>query len=181
MQIQILGKQLQITDARIEYCNIHKKYADLAHEMGDNFIAWSESLNGYKSFWEKCHTGDRMIEKAIQIGLDDLIERGNYRLTINVFMEQYIANNLNWPNVLLDWQEQFQDVINDNEALNEHRTQRRQSRTRLIGGGFGIEGAAKGMATAGAVNLGTNILHGMFNGIAGAISNAAKETKLSKL
>ena len=41
----------------------------------------------------------------------------------------------------------------------------KESRFRIIGGGFGIEGAIKGMAIAGAANLTTGAFYSLFNGI----------------
>lgn len=65
--------------------------------------------------------------------------------------------------------DQYDAIVSEQEAAEEYRAERKASRSRVVGGGFGVGGALKGMATAGAMNA----VSGMGHSIANAIGNAA--------
>ncbi len=82
------------------------------------------------------------------------------------------------------WQEieeAYQAIVGRQEDLREYRQVRKEGRGRVVGGGFGLEGAAKGMMAAGAVNMATGALHSVGNAIGNlgsAISAASAKDKL---
>lgn len=83
---------------------------------------------------------------------------------------QHIHSLLN----LLIFSEAKSLSIDYEKAYNKYkRDVNKDSRTRIIGGGFGIEGAIKGMAIAGAANLTTGAFYSLFNGARGIIDNLA--------
>lgn len=96
---------------------------------------------------------------ALQLGLYD-------------FNEEMLTNHLSWRNgtVTNTLVSAFNDVQTtlDNIDLQETseknaREYRKETRLKVVGGGFGIAGAAKGMAIAGAANLATGAVHSTFN------------------
>lgn len=56
-----------------------------------------------------------------------------------------------------------------------YRDYRKKARGRFVGGGFGLEGAIKGMAMAGAANLATGLLHSVANAF-GNVGSAIKRS-----
>lgn len=79
--------------------------------------------------------------------------------------------------------EQYQEIVGRQEGMREYRQARKDSRGRLVGGGFGLGGAAKGIVTAGAVNVATGALHSVGNAIGNmgsAISAANAKDRLFK-
>ena len=60
---------------------------------------------------------------------------------------------------------QYNAIIEKQEAEEEYRAERKASRGRVSGGGFGVGGALKGMATAGAMNAISGAGHSIVNAI----------------
>lgn len=74
------------------------------------------------------------------------------------------------------------DLINgDRDEDFARREMRKESRGRVIGGGFGLEGAIGGMVTAGAMNLATGLAHSAFNLIGDSISAYSAYSKKHKV
>ncbi len=63
------------------------------------------------------------------------------------------------------------------EQMRSYRAAQSAKRLRWQGGGFGITGAIKGAITAGALNLGTDMVRGIGN----SITNASDRAKFKKL
>lgn len=82
----------------------------------------------------------------------------------------------------------FSDLSKENDYIDleqqdkaDYRQERKDSRGRVVGGGFGFSGAVKGMVTAGAMNAATGLIHGAFNAIGNvgsAISAASAKSSL---
>lgn len=75
----------------------------------------------------------------------------------------------------------YQDILNQQEAEKEYRAMRKDSRGRVVGGGFGLGGAVKGMATAGAINAASGLGHSVFNAIGNVGSAISASSQKSKL
>ena len=71
----------------------------------------------------------------------------------------------------------------NSEQKNEElaREIRKENRFRVVGGGFGVTGAVKGMAMAGAINLGTGIAHSAFNVVGDIFSSLSASSARSDL
>lgn len=59
----------------------------------------------------------------------------------------------------------YQDIVYSAQSERDYRRQRKENRGRFVGGGFGIDGALKGMIQAGALNAITGAAHSVFNAI----------------
>ena len=59
----------------------------------------------------------------------------------------------------------YDEIVGEQEGMRQYRQARKDSRGRLVGGGFGLTGAAKGIMKAGAVNMATGALHSVGNAI----------------
>ena len=71
--------------------------------------------------------------------------------------------------------DKYNDIVAEQEAEEEYRAERKANRGRVVGGGFGVSGAIKGMAAAGAMNA----ISGMGHGIVNAIGNAGSALSAS--
>ena len=77
--------------------------------------------------------------------------------------------------------EKYNQIIADQAAEEEYRAERKANRGRVVGGGFGVGGALKGMATAGAMNLVSGAGHGLVNAIGNAGSALAASSSKKAL
>lgn len=64
--------------------------------------------------------------------------------------------------------------------MRQYRELRKDSRLQLVGGGFNASSAAKGIATAGAINFATGALHSVVNSLGNARSDAEAHRKKSE-
>ena len=100
------------------------------------------------------------------------------------FIKYHMANHsklITFPDVLESVSDQYEAIIENEAEKDAYRTSRREGRGRVVGGGFGFEGAVKGMAQAGALNAASGALHGTVNIIGKGISMAGAAIKKSAM
>ena len=68
-----------------------------------------------------------------------------------------------WIPIFEKIDDKYNEICFGTEAAEFYRKLRKESRGRFVGGGFGIEGALKGMVTAQALNLASGAAHSAFN------------------
>lgn len=74
----------------------------------------------------------------------------------------------------------YDDIVEAEAEKDEMRTERRVNRGRVVGGGFGLQGALSGMAMAGAMNLAAGAAHGAVNLIGKGVSTIGASIKKSE-
>lgn len=95
-----------------------------------------------------------------------LNEQGIYSLNENSFYDRYCRDCLDeYLDVVDEIDYQLSMIENKQESEREYRSARKANRGRVVGGGFGLGGALKGMATAGALNAVTGMAHSVGNAI----------------
>lgn len=77
--------------------------------------------------------------------------------------------------------QKYNEIIAEQEAEEEYRAERKANRGRVVGGGFGVGGALKGMAAAGAMNAISGAGHGLVNAIGNAGSALAAASSKKSL
>lgn len=181
-EFMLFDQTITFTDKQIARAKIHQRfgsYADAAEEITK--IAYLNRINSYKDliadngsiiqivvnmFFEP--TMKFIMENKIYDFSDkDLLSKFNQENTISEEMEDLLKP--------------FDEIIQANASAQQYREFRKESRGRVVGGGFGFEGAVKGMATAGAMNAAAGIGHSIFNSIGNALDNAAAQDAMNKI
>lgn len=181
-EFMLFDQTINFTDKQIARAKIHQRfgsYADAAEEITK--IAYLNRINSYKDliadngsiiqivvnmFFEP--TMKFIVENKIYDFSDkDLLSKFNQENTISEEMEDLLKP--------------FDEIIQANASAQQYREFRKESRGRVVGGGFGFEGAVKGMATAGAMNAAAGIGHSIFNSIGNALDNAAAQDAMNKI
>ena len=182
MEFSIQGKTLSFSDNQIEIAKILKHYHKLASEgrevarvlliarkftpiqfvkNGDNFAL--AIIGSY---------GEQVIQDFINKGFfsyDESKLKKDFEDTFNF--------NDEWEELIAPMVE----IIQKNQDTQLYREFRKEERGRVVGGGFGLEGALKGFVAAGALNMASDIGHSIFNSIANAIDETSQETQLKEL
>ena len=78
-------------------------------------------------------------------------------------------------------QDQYVAILGRTAELDAQRTAARENRGRIIGGGFGVEGAAKGIAEAAVANAAIGLIHGLANVTGKAASAVGDKRKKREL
>ena len=119
---------------------------------------------------------DRLVVKGI------LIRQKIYDIDANLFFQDFYRDDyFCWEEAFDSVQDQYMAIRLEQKQLDEYRTMRRKNRSRWVGWGVGIGGAIKGAAKAGAMNMASGALHGLFNAGAKVLSMADESLQKSSL
>lgn len=155
----------------------------LVEQASDCFDIWYEKqysceslLRNIDEMWRQaCHP---LVKKGIEM----LSAVGVYSLDENIFIDRYIEGCVNdFFEVALDMESRVGKVERQKQEEILYRQQRKDSRGRVIGGGFGLGGALKGMATAGVLNATTGMAHSIGNTVGNIGSSIAASSNKSSI
>lgn len=180
MKVKLYNAEVDITEERNAYREVRRRFANLPDAAVDQFNQAYRECGDCHQFADIGYAkGRQIIAAAAQVGVDYLIERGCYDLTHEVFVGQYLAPYLTWGAAFSEWDSVYAEIIAEGAEMEAHRQRRMQNRSRFVGGGFGIAGAVKGIAMAGAANAAWGMAHGLRNAIGSASTRAAQKKQLS--
>ncbi len=184
MSFDVLDGTLVFSDEEEKYNSYRLLYSELAEERARHYMkSCYHRYSGIDEFDRSGRPdGYKIIAEAMKGAVDELIKSGIYDVDLDVFIERYgLACFAPWEEACEDIHEKYMEIVATAEQLDEYRTARRQNRARFIGGGFGLQGAAKGALTAGGLNLASGAIHGAFNLVGKAISAIGDGIKKSNL
>ncbi|MFA9559341.1 hypothetical protein ACERII_18675 [Evansella sp. AB-rgal1] len=159
---------------KVKYKNLATKFLE---EFQTKYKEWG-SIEGVlrNAESEVLNYADYIAKETV----DELIKLGVYTVSEATLLEDYIDFSTFYES-FDEVEAKYESIIEDAAERDAYRTQRRQSRGRVIGGGFGLQGAVKGIAAAGAVNLATGLVHGTFNVIGSMFSSSSDNNKKRQL
>ncbi|MFM9435999.1 hypothetical protein ACFDR9_003075 [Janthinobacterium sp. CG_23.3] len=174
--------EIVIPPEREEYNAIRRKYQAFAESTADVFSsAYSDNFKNIKGVHENCtDVAIGLLMPVVEEAIRDLAAQGIYDVNTDEFGE-YFSGHFTWHDDFAVIDDKYTAIIKKTADLDASRTQRREDRGRVIGGGFGLSGAAKGIAAAGAANMLFSALHGVVNMAAkGAtgLANMASESAI---
>ena len=120
---------------------------------------------------------DIMVERHL---ISTLLRFNIYDFSLDRVRSEYDIYGI-WMQIYYPLIQQCQNIMSENEVEHEYRDLRKDSRTRIVGGGLGLKGAAKGMATAGAINGLTGAAHSAVNMLGNLGSNHKMNSRLKAL
>lgn len=165
--IPLLGQNVQF-DASIElYIALRKEFAELGDNLAEEFSdTFHSEYHDMDVFVHKFPQNFPEIFKEATDRMNELLSEihifGVTQEELAPYTEKYCCHTY------LELQEilaRYEEIVGQQEGMREYRQARKDSRSRLVGGGFGLTGAAKGIMKAGAVNMATGALHSVGNAI----------------
>jgi tellurium resistance protein TerD len=182
MKLKLYNAEVEITQERTEYGNVRSYFEELPDIAVDLFVTAYRECGDCHRFADIGYAkGQQVFAAAADVGVNYLIERGFYDLTPEIFFQQYLAPYLTWHAAFSEWDDAYGRIIEEGVDMQAHRQHRLENRSRLAGGGFGIQGAVKGIALAGAANAAWGMAHGLRNAIGSASAHAAQQKQLTWL
>lgn len=180
----LFGQKIELADSAERFFDIQQSAWDAIDVASESFGNWYGNcgdilavLKGYEEITHKL-----VAECAVNPLFDNLTT-----------LEIYDISRKHWQEICYDDSksvdafnevaEVYNSIVEQQEAEMEYRSARKDSRGRVVGGGFGVSGAIKGIATAGAINAISGAGHGIFNAIGNAgsaISAASSKRDLYK-
>lgn len=157
-------------------------------------LARQEATDFYENFYQAYSSMDAFMSKFpgnFQGIFQRAIERMDAWLaSIEVFgvtqneLEPYVEKHCTHAYAIFGTiEEQYEQILGQQEAAEQYRRARKASRGRAAGFGFGLSGYVKASATAGAINMTTGLLHSAVNAVGNlgtAISTSNAKEKLLK-
>ena len=168
------GNSIVVTDERDLYNDIRKDYMEYAGVYTEKFS---------KQYDKNIYNFDQLAQYAYDIGsvvINDLVKNviipalmgvNIYDIDIETFINDYFIDYHTWDDDFGIVSDKYMEIVLRGEHLDEYRRARRLGRGRIIGGGFGLSSAAKGIVQAGAINAAFGVMHASFNGIAKLVSS----------
>lgn len=180
----LFGQQISFSEAQDRYSRLVSAYINALFATTTEFTTWYHAcgsiekvLQGYVS------EADRLISKYVDGPLyEQLLDLEIY----DVGKETYRDNCMVLEpaqTACRRFKGLIQKVNDAKDAEIEYRESRKQNRSRVVGGGFGLGGALKGMATAGAINAVTGMGHSVvnaFGNVGSSLSAASSKYSIYK-
>lgn len=181
-EFKLFDKTITFTDKQIARAKILQRfgsYAAAAEEITK--IAYLNKINSYEDL---IADNGSIIQIVVNMFFEPtmkfIVENKIYD-----FSDKDLLSKFNQYNFISDEMEEllkpFDEILQANASAQQYRELRKESRGRVIGGGFGFEGAVKGMAAAGAMNAAAGIGHSIFNSIGNALDNASAQDAMKAL
>ena len=180
--MKVLGQSVDIPDSRISYNQYRLMFqaeADQAVHRFEQLYRQNQNLDDVIK-----HAPQQIsdsIQPAVQLCVDTLVKHQILTIDAARFEEQYPDYQAPWTDAYFKLSDQYAEIVMDQESLDAYRVARRKGRARWSGGGFGVSGALKGAATAGAFNMVAGAGHMLFNGMGKLISSAAASSQKNKI
>ena len=177
------GNLIHFPDNEIRYAKIYKKYSQKALEV---ITLYEEAYKDFGNLASLAKKGNEVAQEYIQETLNmmisDLKRNKVYDVSLNRVLEEY------YYDIFYDWEEAYdsvceayEDIMDNKEEAVRLRRERKESRGRWVGGGFGLGGAIKGAMTAGTLNMASGAVHGVFNAFGNIASSLAASSAASKV
>lgn len=178
MEFSICGRNVVITDDELYSHKLHTVFKDRARNASRKFVEKYRAYQGWSTFVASApKDGYQIIADEAEFAAEILVKEGKYAVTGDALLAKYGDTVFEpWNQVVNDLAELLEQVHESEKEAELARELRKNSRGRVIGGGFGVSGAVKGMAFAGAANLVTGSVHS----IANAIGNAKTRNEIAR-
>ena len=167
----LLGKTISFEECNERFFDIQYRVWKAMDTASSEFNKWYDScgdiltvLKGY----EKKAT-EIIIKNSNEPLFQDLPKLEIYDISEDSYDEECLLFD-ECMSALDEVADAYNSIIAQQEAEEEYRAERKACRGRVVGGGFGVGGALKGMATAGAMNAISGAGHSIVNAIGNASS-----------
>ena len=176
----LLGQVIEFKDCNERFFDIQYRVWNAMDAASSEFNQWYDNcgdiltvLKGYEDI-----AGALIIRKANEPLFQELPQLGIYDLSEDRYDDDclIIDESIKAFDVVAD---AYNSIIEQQAAEEEYRAERKANRGRVVGGGFGVDGALKGMATAGAMNAVAGAGHSVVNAI-GNIGSAIEAASAKK-
>lgn len=169
----LLGRTVEFDEPNERFFEIQRRVWKSMDVASNDFNAWYDKcgdiLTVLKGYEEKA--ADLVIKHANKPLFNELPQLEIYDMSEDSYDEECLIFD-EFVNALDEVADAYNSIIAQQAAEEEYRAERKACRGRVVGGGFGVGGALKGMATASAMNAISGAGHSIVNAIGNAGSAA---------
>lgn len=172
MKINLYDYEVEIEDNILTEVDIYNKYVELSDEAVEEFLKFYRNASGIgEVISQGKNVAYDQYRKIVRHTISLCACNGVFGLTEDDVFKCHSTFAVN--NVLNEIASKADSIKLQQRKEEAYRERRKAYRGRFVGGGFGIEGAVKGMAMAGAANM----VSGMFHSVANAFGNVGSAIK----
>ena len=182
MKFRLLGQDVAISEAAESYNTYRKLFIGQAKTAANQFFDMYERNQSLEDVVRK--TPDQIaacIAPSVELCIQILVDHGVYTIDREQFSSTYRSYLDRWKKAYEAICDQYDSIVSEQEELDQYRVARRENRGRWVGGGFGVGGALKGAATAGAMNMVSGAAHRVVNGVGKIFSSLSASSEMRKI
>ena len=182
MKFRLLGQDVAISEAAESYNTYRKLFIGQAKTAANQFFDTYERNQSLEDVVRK--TPDQIaacIAPSVELCIQILVDHGVYNIDREQFSSTYRSYLDRWKKAYEAICDQYDSIVSEQEELDQYRVARRENRGRWVGGGFGVGGALKGAATAGAMNMVSGAAHRVVNGVGKIFSSLSASSEMRKI
>ena len=179
-KITIYGQEYHLTDEIENYVKVRKDFQVLSEKYEKMYEKELESKCTDAAMLVKnaYDIADKYFDKAGEIILNKLVENEIYTVQLKNIKEYAIECGAltTFDDVFESVENAYYGIVQTAQSERIQRKERKDSRTRLVGGGFGLTNAMRGIIEAEMVNTATGLGYSVIN----AWGNAKTEQKMNE-
>ena len=178
----VFGRPVMVSDALEAYNQYRKMFQEEADRAKARFYQLYQQNNSLDAAIANAPNQlHQSISPAVDTCVKVLVEHNILTVEAARLEEQYPEIRDIWCEPYLKLYDRYAEIVLGQEELDRYRVARRESRARWSGGGFGLSGALRGAAMAGALNLVSGAGHMVFNGLGKLVSSISASSQKNQI
>lgn len=179
---ELLGTKVAFSDAEERYLDLFYRERKTAYEARDRYLAWYKQAGSIEYVLDNLMSfeGRTLGEVVLQPLFQELAQYEIYDIGWDVYIQK-CAQFPNMQQAGQKLQSQYNEIERKRQAEAAYRENRKESRSRWSGGGFGLSGALKGAAEAAALNAVSGLGHSAVNAVGNAGSSVVSSSAKASL
>lgn len=178
---QLLGRDFEVGSERNNYMTVLRLTGELSKGVAEEFTAcYKESIKSINNISYVGNIAIQLVDPIAERIVNFYVNYGIYDISKDSIIDDIVKGG--------DFRQHYYNINMLRESIEDEaaeamdaRREASENRGRWEGGGFGLSGALKGAATAGALNAASGLLHGAAAGIGNMGTEIAKSSKLNNL
>lgn len=178
----LFGEKITFDDAAERFYDMQVQCQTVIGDVEKQFLSWYKQqgtieyvLQDYSRFVNQIMQNYVIVRLFPQVH-----ELEIYDLSLERYCERCLSLETSYD-VWQELDERYTAIIDKQNAEEQYRANRKAMRAKWQGGGFGLSGAIKGAAQAGALNAVSGIGHSVINGAGNIVSSAEAAESKAKL
>jgi len=163
-QFTIGTTSITTTPERDRFASLRRRYQDLGNKHKAAFDTYAATVTTADELFEVLPRHiDAAISETVAMVASDLAANRIFEVSTTAIRGDLDVSVENVADRFNRVQDRYFEIIGKAAELEAQRNDARANRGRLIGGGFGVEGAAQGMALAAVANAAIGLTYGLAN------------------
>ncbi|MCM1266826.1 MAG: hypothetical protein NC302_02895 [Bacteroidales bacterium] len=182
---QLLGKTIEFSDDTMNFAECYGSYLMMQDGADRMLCAMYDEYGTFTNLVNRIETDcSRILSGFASTFVEKVIDAGFYDLSADIFWEEYVARitrQLETVSFCDSMIEKYIELEREKEDVKRYREYRKDTRGRIVGGGFGLGGAIGGIAMAETANMLSGLGHSVANAIGNMGTDAAAQREGQKI